>query len=369
MAVNAGALSVVAGVLFDVAPAVAVGAVVLAGAVLSHVGDTAHDDAPVPAQPVRDHGAGLRGGGAPADPGDRPGGGPRRWVAGSRRAQPAAPGHVSINLMGWVGLPIMGTLVTLWPTMLRTRLAPDAERNARRALPAFICGTLVTSAGVLASAHLLAVAGIAAYLVGIAWTVGPMAVAMRQRPPASFASWSTLAGVVWSVVAGLLRPGARAEPGRGDGDPEHGDVGSRGHRRRRPPGAAGLAELPGAGDGGRRARSDEPANRPRRPGIGLAPGDAELGLAVCVLPTPSAVRVLASIPVLAALVSTGALLVTGTREAPPGRTRRPRRATVPPRPAWASTATASRSGSPSSCSPWPAGWPRPGSPGRCRGHG
>ena len=53
-------------------------------------------------------------------------------------------------------------------------------------------------------------------------------------------------------------------------------------------------------------------------GLGLRLVTVNLGLAVCVLPSPSAVRVLASVAVLAALVSTGALLVTGTREAPPG---------------------------------------------------
>src|SRR5699024_691682 len=29
--------------------------------------------------------------------------------------------HATANVLGWVGLTITGTLVTLWPTMLRTR--------------------------------------------------------------------------------------------------------------------------------------------------------------------------------------------------------------------------------------------------------
>lgn len=36
--------------------------------------------------------------------------------------------HAAINLLGWMGLTIVGTLVTLWPTMLRTRIADGAER-------------------------------------------------------------------------------------------------------------------------------------------------------------------------------------------------------------------------------------------------
>src|SRR5699024_11029284 len=31
--------------------------------------------------------------------------------------------HVLVNVLGWVGLTVLGTLVTLWPTMLRTRIA------------------------------------------------------------------------------------------------------------------------------------------------------------------------------------------------------------------------------------------------------
>ena len=34
--------------------------------------------------------------------------------------------HASVNVLGWMGLTVLGTLVTLWPTMLRTRIAPGA---------------------------------------------------------------------------------------------------------------------------------------------------------------------------------------------------------------------------------------------------
>ena len=40
--------------------------------------------------------------------------------------------HVAVNVLGWMGLTVVGTLVTLWPTMLRTRIAEGAERAARR---------------------------------------------------------------------------------------------------------------------------------------------------------------------------------------------------------------------------------------------
>src|ERR1019366_10181657 len=55
--------------------------------------------------------------------------------------------HVVLNLLGWIGLTVMGTLVTLWPTMLRTRIAEGAERVARQALPILVCSVVIAAAG------------------------------------------------------------------------------------------------------------------------------------------------------------------------------------------------------------------------------
>src|SRR5699024_2999513 len=35
--------------------------------------------------------------------------------------------HGLLNLLGWIGLTVIGTLMTLWPTMLRTKIIPGAE--------------------------------------------------------------------------------------------------------------------------------------------------------------------------------------------------------------------------------------------------
>jgi nitrite reductase (NO-forming) len=48
--------------------------------------------------------------------------------------------HALVNLLGWVGLTVVGTPVTLWPTMLRTRIAGGSEQAARRALPVLLAG-------------------------------------------------------------------------------------------------------------------------------------------------------------------------------------------------------------------------------------
>ena len=52
-----------------------------------------------------------------------------------------------MNLLGWVGLTVVGTPVTLWPTVLRTRIAEGAERAAARARPVLVCSVLVVAGG------------------------------------------------------------------------------------------------------------------------------------------------------------------------------------------------------------------------------
>ena len=57
--------------------------------------------------------------------------------------------HLGANLLGWVGLTVLGTLLTLWATILRTRMADGAERASRRALPVLVGGLLLVLGGAL----------------------------------------------------------------------------------------------------------------------------------------------------------------------------------------------------------------------------
>ncbi len=121
--------------------------------------------------------------------------------------------HVVINLLGWVGLTVVGTSITLWPTMLRTRVAEDAESAARRALPVLLGGLFAVVGGALTGSRVIAVAGVVGYLGGLMVAVRPHVHETRQRPPAAYATWSVLAGYVWLVVAvaavGLILATAR----------------------------------------------------------------------------------------------------------------------------------------------------------------
>ncbi|WP_420175228.1 multicopper oxidase domain-containing protein [Luteococcus sp. OSA5] len=46
--------------------------------------------------------------------------------------------HLALNILGWVALTVWGTLVTLWPTMLRTRSPQGVEALAARSLPRLV---------------------------------------------------------------------------------------------------------------------------------------------------------------------------------------------------------------------------------------
>ena len=105
--------------------------------------------------------------------------------------------HVTLNLLGWIGLTVMGTLVTLWPTMLRTRIAEGAERVARQALPILVGSVVVTVTGALCGLQWLAAVGVAAYLGGVLWAVRPLAEVARAKRPSAYATWSVMAAVIW----------------------------------------------------------------------------------------------------------------------------------------------------------------------------
>jgi len=110
--------------------------------------------------------------------------------------------HVILNVLGWVGLTVLGTLVTLWPTMLRTRIADGAEWAARRALWALLAGLGVALAGCLAGVRPLVGLGLLGYAAGLVLLARPFVVAMRRKAPAHFPTWSVLAAVAW--LAGLV---------------------------------------------------------------------------------------------------------------------------------------------------------------------
>ncbi len=162
---NAGVAIVVAGVLGEVWPATVTGAALVASAVAWHAGVL-----------LRQLRRGLGNRFAPTV---------RFYVAaGSLLPVGAALGawmahddagvlhdrlrlaHVTVNVLGFLGLTVLGTLVTLWPTVLRTRIAEGAERAARRALPLLVAAVVVAAAGATAGSRPVVTLGLLGYLAG-----------------------------------------------------------------------------------------------------------------------------------------------------------------------------------------------------------
>ncbi|KRE39281.1 hypothetical protein ASG73_02800 [Janibacter sp. Soil728] len=108
--------------------------------------------------------------------------------------------HSLVNVLGWVGITVTGTLITLWPTILRARMDDAAERRARQSLPGLVGGLAIACTGALLGWRWLLLAGVAGYLLSLLWTARSLVAPARQKPPRHFASWSVMAGATWFLV-------------------------------------------------------------------------------------------------------------------------------------------------------------------------
>jgi hypothetical protein len=211
--------------------------------------------------------------------------------------------HAHVNLLGWVTLTVLGTLLTLWPTVLRTRMVDGAAGAARTALPVTAAGLAILAAGVLAWWPVLAVGGLALFAVGVLVVARPVVRTARAKAPASFAAWSIAAAGCWLLVAlgvdavgllGAADPAAAAESFDGVlvpllvGFAAQILIGSL---------AFLLPVVLGGGPVAVRVRTAALERRwPQRVAM------ANAALAVVVLPVPPYVRIAASLLVLAALL-------------------------------------------------------------------
>jgi nitrite reductase (NO-forming) len=111
--------------------------------------------------------------------------------------------HVHANVLGWIGLTVLGTLFTLWPTVLRTRMADDVMRTAKACLVLVALGLTLTVTGLAVGSRLAACAGLLAYAAGVIVSLQPFVVTWRRKAPHEGASWSMAAAVAW-LLAGVL---------------------------------------------------------------------------------------------------------------------------------------------------------------------
>lgn len=193
---NAGMLAVLAGRVNGAGALVAAGAAVVSAEVLLGWRDIRAmrrralpaRHAPLVRAYQRAHGAFLHAAllGALLGTGAVSGG----WYANVRLA------HLHVAVLGWVGAPLLATLVFLGPTLLRARSAPAADVHARRFLPVAATGATVASLALIPGWRLVAAAGVAAFAVA-ATVVCRDVLAVRPAAP----SPAIPAALTWLVVA------------------------------------------------------------------------------------------------------------------------------------------------------------------------
>lgn len=129
--------------------------------------------------------------------------------------------HLGANLLGWVGLTVIGTVILLWPTVLHTRVTEATDAAAKRALPLLVVGVLLFIAGSLAGLTLVVGFGLVAYLVGFGLVVAEGIRHGRTAPPTTYAGWSIAAAVGWfaacSIALGVIVVAAPNWAGAVDG--------------------------------------------------------------------------------------------------------------------------------------------------------
>ncbi|HET6652063.1 MAG TPA: multicopper oxidase domain-containing protein [Nocardioides sp.] len=222
--------------------------------------------------------------------------------------------HAVVNVLGWMGLTVVGTLVTLWPTMLRTRVADGAERSARRALPVLVVAVSVAAVGAAAGTRPVAAAGLAGYLVGLALVAGSFLATARLKPPSSFPTWSVLAAMGWlagcvlalAVSMGMAASWAEAADRFTWVTPYL----AAGFGAQVLLGALSYLVPMALGGGPSPVRA---ANAALDRGGALRVVTVNAGLLVCALPVPATVRVVVSVLVLGGLASFLPLLVVAIR--------------------------------------------------------
>ena len=109
--------------------------------------------------------------------------------------------HSMSMVLGWLGLTVTGTLVTLWPTMLRTRIDDRADRLARQALPVLCAGLTLLVVSSAAGWRWPALLGLVTYAAGLAWWGRALIAPVRKAPPRAFSPASVGAALGWAVVA------------------------------------------------------------------------------------------------------------------------------------------------------------------------
>ncbi len=107
------------------------------------------------------------------------------------------PAHLALNLLGWVGLTVVGTLVILWPTVLHAKVSEKVDWTGKTALWLCVAGLAVVGVASLADFRPLFAIGIMVYLIGAVLIAIDGVKVARKSKQWNFASWSLVAAYSW----------------------------------------------------------------------------------------------------------------------------------------------------------------------------
>lgn len=126
------------------------------------------------------------------------------WSALYSRHDALALAHSLCQTLGFVGLTILGTLVTFGPTIARARMTPNAVALSTRALPclagAVVAGVVFSLLDMPRIAGLAVLAWVAAAVLGV---LVPVAKSWKGSMPSVGDGWFVGAGITWIMVAAL----------------------------------------------------------------------------------------------------------------------------------------------------------------------
>jgi nitrite reductase (NO-forming) len=111
-------------------------------------------------------------------------------------------GHLGLNLLGWVGLAVIGTIALLWPTVLHTRV-DAATAAAGWTLPVLVAGLGLLALGCLTDLRLVVALGVLVYLLALGRVLREAVGHLRRAPAVTFAGWSLGAALVWFALCTL----------------------------------------------------------------------------------------------------------------------------------------------------------------------
>lgn len=109
-------------------------------------------------------------------------------------------GHETVNVLGFVGLTVVGTLMTLWPTMLRTKMHPVAVQLSKIGLWGMVAGVTVTTLAALFNLRSLAGAGLVIYALALLVIAVLMVKTCAAKKPLDYPTLSVAAGFAWLIV-------------------------------------------------------------------------------------------------------------------------------------------------------------------------